>query len=188
MGEFDLPERPLLVRFDEGNHLLKEWTFPKDQQELVYQAQHDDVIGRAWAIGELRRFSDDPKVEACLTERARADPFWAVRRTAVETLHAVRPGGHDDLLRTLVADPSSKVRVAALRSLAASGRGELLSLFRERFEQDDSYLAQAEALRGVGKVGGRENLPFLRSAAAVPSPRGVLRQAAEQAIAEIVGE
>ncbi|MFH0946519.1 MAG: M1 family aminopeptidase [Planctomycetota bacterium] len=188
MFTFDLPERPLLVRFDEGNHLLKEWTFPKDQKELVYQAKHDDVIGRAWAAGELRRFCDDPEVVVCLTECARTDPFWAVRRTAVETLHGVRPGGHDDLFRTLVADPSSKVRVAALHSLAASGRGELLSLFRERFEQDDSYLAQVEALRGIGRVGGREDLPFLKRAAAMPSPRGVVTQAAKQAIAEIVGE
>ena len=43
--EFQCAEKPLLVRFDEGNHLLKEMTFPKEVGELEFQLQKDDVIG-----------------------------------------------------------------------------------------------------------------------------------------------
>jgi aminopeptidase N len=44
--DFEVKDKPLLVRFDEGNHLLKEWTFKKDLNELIYQLKNDDVIGR----------------------------------------------------------------------------------------------------------------------------------------------
>lgn len=182
---FELSERPQLVRFDEGNRLLKEWTYAKERTELLFQARHDDVIGREWAVRELARSVDDPAVIACLLERARSDSFWAVRRAAVQALQGVPGGSHEDLFRSSVIDPNSKVRVAALRALSSSRNRAHLALFRARFEQDDSYLAQAEALRAIGRVGDQDDFPLLHRAATHASPRGVLKQAAEQAIAEI---
>ncbi len=43
--EFHVKQKPLMVRFDEGNFLLKEWTFDKSLDELLYQLKKDDVIG-----------------------------------------------------------------------------------------------------------------------------------------------
>jgi len=63
---FSFGSRPLLVRFDEGNHLLKEWTFPKEIGELIYQAKHDDVIGREWAVRKLANATTEAGVHACL--------------------------------------------------------------------------------------------------------------------------
>ena len=37
--EIDVEERPLLVRFDDGNYLLKEWTFRKSTDELLYHEE-----------------------------------------------------------------------------------------------------------------------------------------------------
>ena len=52
--DFPCPQKPLLVRFDEGNHLLKEMTFPKGVEELEFQLRKDDVpwahVGRVAAI------------------------------------------------------------------------------------------------------------------------------------------
>ena len=186
--QFQLAERPLLVRFDEGNRLLKQWSFPKEVSELLYQAENDDVIGRDWAIRELVRHSNSAAVISFLLERSRSDSFWAVRKAAVEVLQSLNSGNqndHDDHYISLLTDSSSKVRVAALRALMSSGNGSHLALFRARFEKDDSYLAQAEALRAIGRVGSLEDLDFLQQASAMPSPRGVLKRAADQAIAEI---
>ncbi len=54
---FHLPVdgKPLMVRFDEGNWLLKEWTFSKSKEELSYQSQNDDLIGRNWASDQLHK-------------------------------------------------------------------------------------------------------------------------------------
>jgi aminopeptidase N len=134
------------------------------------------------------RHSNSAAVISFLLERSRSDSFWAVRKAAVEVLQSLNSGNqndHDDHYISLLTDSSSKVRVAALRALMSSGNGSHLALFRARFEKDDSYLAQAEALRAIGRVGSLEDLDFLQQASAMPSPRGVLKRAADQAIAEI---
>jgi aminopeptidase N len=182
---FKLPERALLVRFDEGNRLLKEWSFPKETAELIYQAKNDDVIGREWAIRELAPSANNPEVVACLMERTNVDSFWAVRKAAVEVLHQAKGKSLNDLYRSRLNDSNSKVRVSALHALASSKDLSHLALFRERFEQDDSYLAQAEALRAIGMIGSQEDLDYLKQAAAISSPFEMLRQAAHQAISQI---
>jgi len=59
--DFKLDAEPLMVRFDEGNYLLKEWTFKKTEEELLYQARHDDLTGRMWAVNELQDFRESGK-------------------------------------------------------------------------------------------------------------------------------
>lgn len=189
--EFQLSEKPLMVRFDEGNWLLKEWTFLKGRDDLLYQLEHDDTIGRMWAASELIRFGDDPVVADALAERAREDGFWAVRRSALESLGEIggqvdRPARRD-LFQRLCRDVNSKVRITALRLLGASGEADLVPFLRERFGDDDSYLAQAEALRSIGKCGGRSEIRFLERAARMTSHNNVIRRAAEWAIEAIGG-
>ncbi|MDH5743503.1 MAG: hypothetical protein OEZ52_08160, partial [Candidatus Aminicenantes bacterium] len=59
------------------------------------------------------------------------------------------------------------------------GNPELVRFFKDRFEKDDSYLAQAEALRSIGKCGDRSQLPFLEEKEKMSSPRNVIKNAAE---------
>lgn len=54
--DFQSSSRPLLVRFDEGNVLLKELNFLRSREELLFQLRKDDVIGRMEAASELVRF------------------------------------------------------------------------------------------------------------------------------------
>jgi aminopeptidase N len=77
---------PLMVRFDEGNFLLKEWTFEKSADELLYQLQNDDVIGRGWAARELYKHRDGAEVAKALIDSTRNDEFWAVRQEAIPFL------------------------------------------------------------------------------------------------------
>jgi len=72
-----------------------------------------------------------------------------------------------------------------LRVLGDNKNSGLVSFFKEQFEKDDSYLAQAEALRSIGKCGDRSQLSFLENAAKMKSPRNVIKRAADWAIKEI---
>ena len=182
---FACDSKPLLVRFDEGNHLLKEWAFPKSQRELRYQLRHDDVIGRMWAAGELSRHTGSPGIVEALKSAAQNDPFWSVRVSAIEALGQEQSADLNAFFRGRCRDQSSKVRTAALRALGDRSGQDAASFFLERFRKDDSYAAQAEALRALGKCGSRADLAFLEAAAAQPSPRDVLRRAAESAIKQI---
>jgi aminopeptidase N len=178
-------EKPWMVRFDEGNFLLKEWTFVKTTQELIYQLKHDDVIGRMWAASELGKIKKDAPVVAALLESGRNDPFWSVRKAAIENLGAPTSKEHTSVLKRKCVDQNSQVRAAALQALGDSGQAELVAFFVKRFEKDDSYVAQAEALRSIGKCGDSSSAGFLEKAATMESPRGILRKAADWALKQI---
>jgi aminopeptidase N len=184
---FDSLEKPLLVRFDEGNWLLKEWTYPKSVEELLYQARHDDVIGREWAVRELGRSGNSARATDELLTRAQADPFWAVRVAALETIAAFDGRAAIELFQTAATDAHSQVRRAAIRILGEMGDQDMVPFFRSRFEADDSYQVQASALRAIGRSGDQSQLGFLRQASDMSSPRDVIRNAAIWAIEELEG-
>lgn len=185
--ELECTQKPLLVRFDEGNVLLKEWQFTKTTEELLYQLSHDDVIGRMDAAFELARVSNEAGVAEALRRAAVADAFWAVRRDAVQALASNVRAADTSFLKERAADRASAVRVAAFRALGDRKDATLTPFLRDRFAAEDSYLAQAEALRAIGKCGGRSEAPFLRKAANMKSPNNVLASAATAAL-NAIGE
>ncbi|MBP7706519.1 MAG: M1 family metallopeptidase [Candidatus Aminicenantes bacterium] len=183
-----LEEKPLLVRFDEGNVLIKEIRFPKELDELLFQLGHDDVIGRMDAAAALPDFKDDPRTEAALATSLRSDPFWAVRKSAVEALARSTAKSRMAVLKGGVRDADPRVRAAALAALGDLRDRALIGLFKERFDGDPSDRVRAEALTAIGKAGDPSNVPFLRRAAAVPSYRHMVRRAAEAAIKLLDGK
>lgn len=180
--EFHLTGKPLMVRFDHGNYLLKEWIFPKSVEELLYQARYDDVIGRMWAVQELKAFGHKPEVSEAIQEIARSDDFWAVRKAAVETIGSWRNTRFIAFLKEKCKDKHSQVRAVALKALGDFGLAGLAGFFQECFNRDDSYLAQSEALRALGKTGDKKQIDFLKKAAALPSYRNIIKNAALEAI------
>lgn len=183
--EFRLDSEPLMVRFDEGNFLLKEWTFKMPEEELLYQVKNDDVPGRLWAIDELKTFSNSQKTTDTWSDLAVNDKFWAVREAAIRNLsefHILKK----ELFHTACGDKNSKVRVAAIKALGESGDKSLVGQFTKIFETDDSYLVMAEALLAIGKTGTKSSLGFLKEAEKVGSPRDLVKNAAEKAIGMIL--
>jgi len=176
---FAVDGKPLLVRFDEGNYLLKEWTFNKNLNELIYQLENDDAIGRMWAAGELLQFTDEQGAIDALKEAAESDKFWVVRRDAVATLGEMKREEFKEFFKTTCLDDNSKVRTASLKALGDFEDSELVPFFKERFEKDDSYVAQAEALRSLGKCADESEIPFLEKAARMESPRNIIKRTAE---------
>ena len=55
--------------------------------------------------------------------------------------------------------------------MGETGEAGLSDFFKERFESDDSYVAQAEALRSLGKLGDRSAAGLLEEAAKMTSAR-----------------
>ncbi len=185
---FDLPadDRPLLVRFDERNVLIKEIHFPKDEDELLYQLRNDDVIGRMAAADLVRQQGDQRTVDA-LAESAQHDPFWAVRRSAIEALGQVAdPRVPATLLKTAL-DPHSAVRAAVLAALGHRKDPRLAEFFEDRFTNDQSELVKVEALRALGQTGDPSVIPFLQRAGSTPSHRNRVEAAAAEAIKQVGG-
>ena len=180
--EFPAGTKPLLVRFDEGNTLIKEVAFPKDMDELLFQLRNDDVIGRMDAAGALLRFKDDPRVLIGLESGAGKDPFWAVRKSAVEALAALASPKVPLLLKKSCLDLSSQVRTAAVLALGERKDPALAGFYEDIFRKDASGRVQAEALRALGKTGDVSVMPFLERSASVPSHQNMVKKAADSAI------
>jgi aminopeptidase N len=184
--EFPAEMKPMLVRFDAANELIKEVTFPKETAELLYQLRNDDVIGRMAAAGELAAAQDRPGVFAGLSWSARSDPFWAVRRQAVEALaQQMQSPEVSALLRKACQDQHSSVRAAAVAALGASKDKRLGAFYKDLFRKDGSVRVRAEALRALGLTGDASVVPFLRESAAVPSHQNMIRRAAEDALKQL---
>jgi aminopeptidase N len=180
--QFAFDAEPLLVRFDEGNYLLKECTFRKSLQELVYQAGHDDVIGRLSACEELRAFGNDPAAIEAWVSRASQDSFWAVRQAGLVSLGRFAAKDHLELFKKAALDENSRVRQTAVRILGDQKDPSLARFFRKVYETDNSYAVQAEALRSIGKCGSKKDVPFLTRAAERVTYRNVVEKAAKEAL------
>lgn len=180
--EFKFDTAPLMVRFDEGNHLLKEWTFNKAEEELLFQVENDDVPGRLWAIDQLKAFSTSPKTIQKWTELARGDNFWAVREAAVQHLSEFHESNSKEVFLDAISDSNSKVRAASIKALGQLKDPSMIGDFRRIYETDDSFLVRAEALIAIGENGNASHLRFLNEAAKVRSPRNTLKNAAEKSI------
>ena len=109
-----------------------------------------------------------------------------MRRSALEALSKVEVDANIELLKKVCGEKNSKVRTTALQILGDRKDSALASFFVERFEKEDSYAAQAEALRALGKCGDRSQNSFLKDAAEMVSPRDVLKRAADWAIKELM--
>ncbi|MFO7733110.1 MAG: HEAT repeat domain-containing protein, partial [Candidatus Aminicenantes bacterium] len=182
MFELPLPERPLLVRFDQDNVLVKEISFPKGRDELLFQLRQDDVIGRMDAAAALAAFGDDPRTAPALIASLRNDPFWAVRKSALEALARIGPKDGAAVFKRASGDKDSQVRAAALVALGNLKDGKNLAFYMDLFRKDPSYRVQAEAVTAIGKTGDPSAVPFLKKAAGVPSYRNMVARAAETAL------
>jgi len=183
--EFPLAAKPLLVRFDEDNVLIKEIAFPKEREELLYQLKHDDVIGRMDAAAGLLAFKEDPRTAAGLVASVQSDPFWAVRKSSLEALARLKVKNGPAFFKKACQDPDPQVRAAALVALGDLKDRALLDFYKGLFQKDVSYRVQAEALAAIGKAGDPSAVPFLKQAAAVPSFRDMVRRAAETALKQL---
>ena len=177
-----------MVRFDEGNYLLKEWTFEKGMEELLYQLKNDDVIGKMWAASELVKFEGNSLVAVELTDRMQNDPFWAVRRSALEVLSKVDAKMNIELLKKMCRDKNSKVRTTAIQILGDRRDPDLLPFFKDQFKTDDSYIAQSETIHAIGKCGDRSQITYLEDLAKMKSPRNVIKEAVDWALKELMKE
>jgi aminopeptidase N len=91
---FKLDGKPLLIRFDKGERILKKLDFPQPTARLAYQLSHSsDAIGRLEAVEALaskaKRIKLDSNVIAALRRSAARDSYDGVRAASSSLLKQV---------------------------------------------------------------------------------------------------
>ncbi|MDH3440788.1 MAG: M1 family aminopeptidase, partial [Gammaproteobacteria bacterium] len=150
---FEIGEEPLMVRIDDRDALLKELRFEKSTTELLYELRHASATGRRWAAGELGARMRQPGVLAALIAASQDDDFWWVRERAVQVLGSASSESATEPLKvTALEDTSSRVRAAALESLALYDDESFTTFFRDRHAAEESPLARAAANSALEKL------------------------------------
>lgn len=168
---FDSATEPKIVNFDYEGTLLKEMTFKKSADELLYQMANDkDLIGRRWAIGELddmvaKDVSVRAKFHDALLVSAEKDPFWRVRKAALTYLRALySPKGAPEqadaeikidakteaVLLHLAKDKHSLIRADAISFLGATKDKKYVPEYLTAIK-DPSYSVIDQAARALGE-------------------------------------
>jgi aminopeptidase N len=135
---------PQLVLFDPDRTLLCERQEQQDMEDYVYQYYHGGaLLNRYEALQVL--VNEENEMENAVFEDALADPFWVIRRLALENTpynEATRIK-----LRTLATDdPHSVVRAGALERVAEANDSALIGILDKTLRQDRSNFVKATAL------------------------------------------
>jgi len=183
------PEKPRRVIFDKGNWLLKESQVEKPDEEWKQQAiEAGHPIDRLRAVKQMGLSPRGERYIPALVDRVLHDPFWAVRREAVNMLGMIADP-HDTswaaVKLALVAaarDAKPRVRSAAVALLTDSAdtitRKTLVAAL-----QDSSYTVVAHALRSLARADPHGCREILATHFAMPSHQEIIATAALDALA-----
>jgi len=167
-----LAAAPYVVVHDSYKALpVNYWVYPQDEKKAM------PTYGKTPKMIEF--FFE------ALAAGAQNDPFWAVRRSAIESLGKLPDPRVQTTLKKTCLDAHSSVRTASLAALGDAKDRGLIEFYKERFAKDESQLVKAETLRALGKTGDPSVIPFLEKSATVPSYRDMIRNAAMQALRQV---
>lgn len=154
--------KPRLVIFDKGHRVFKLMRFPKSQQELIYQLQHDeDLLGRTRAARELAAYKMEETISA-LQQTVTSIDHRAVRMAAAISLGEI---GQEDARRALLEAyktcDDSHVRRACVWAIGNSKKADdvTVNFLREVSANDPSYFVGAAAIRALGKLNEQAQQP-----------------------------
>jgi aminopeptidase N len=168
--QFPLASRPTRVVLDPRDIVLKTMKFTKSREELLDQLANDrNLLPRKQAVEGLKEFIADPAVKAALVRASRNDPFWAIRRAALQAMTDLNePPIVQNAIEIAKGDGIAAVRAAAVELLAKHPTDEVKRELRQRIASDKSYNVVATSLRILSAMDGAAAVPDLIAAL----PRG----------------
>ncbi|MBV9958053.1 MAG: DUF3458 domain-containing protein [Acidobacteria bacterium] len=190
---FALDSEPLLVNFDYGGTLIKEVTFEKTTDALLYQLKNDeDMLGRMWALEQLAARAKGNGLAAAEKQRMveaigaslKEDKFWGMREQAAEALSDLKEEEARAALLLGTKDREARVRTAAVTSLASITDTALAPLYTELLN-DRSYNTIKAAAQALGRTKGAGAFEALSRLASAPSWRDTTRAAALNGLAQL---
>jgi aminopeptidase N len=190
---FKVDSAPQLVNFDYQSTLIKELTFDKPVDELVYQLSKDqDVLGRIWAMNRLAERikdkttaeADKPKIVSALAAALTGDKFWGVRGDTATALNGVDNPSVRAALISAAKDPDARVRARSIRTLAGFKDPSLAPVFMEHLN-DPSYATVRAAAFGLGNSKAPGAFDAFVKLMDAPSWRDTIKSAALSGLASL---
>ncbi|MEE9168829.1 MAG: M1 family metallopeptidase [bacterium] len=145
-------EKPLMVSFDGEGSLVAELTFDKDAGELAYQAIHDAVPGRMWAIRQLAlRYPTHGKTLATFRDILESSVFWGMKAEAAKYLGKIRTNSAEDLVSLALKEEDYRIRKAGVLALADFGTQKSIAKLKALITNDSHSDVAAAAIVALGR-------------------------------------
>jgi len=158
--EIPMAQTPQLVTVDPEYVILGEISDKsKTDEELVFQYYNGKEYRDRFDALSLLKDKDSEEYEKLFVD-ATNDPFWRIKRAAINNLK----GKHPDLLKKLgTSDPNSRVRAAALDKLSELGDAAHASTFKSILDKDtEAYQVMSSALEGLYAVNSQQGLIYAK--------------------------
>ena len=158
-----LSEKPLLVSFDGSGKLVAEVHFKKSREELLYQATHDDLPGRVWAIRELaERFPAHPRTIEKLKQIITGKEHWWIKAEATQLLGKIATRAAEKVVRQALRQEDYHIRKAAVLTLPNFHPAFAEKTLRSVINKDSHSDVAAAAIISLAKVDGNRQIDFIR--------------------------
>jgi len=177
---FYVDSKPVMVRFDKNNIILKTIQFIKTQDECAYQLLHDNTIwGQLDAIHQLQKNTTDTLATIhALSKVIKFNSFWAVRREAAYALEMFQTDDIKSIFIEGCNDPHSKVRSACVQILGDYKDPKLFPLLKSIAQSDSSYSVVSRAIYGMINIPDSLTFKLLKSFYNMESYNNIIQSAA----------
>ena len=167
---FSLPKEPMIVNFDYESTWIKEITFNKSLEELLYQFSNDkDIMGRHFAMNELVKIAKDDKtsdndksaIYSAFRKVIQSSMYWRFRLNALAQLRNLivnagdpKPAELDEetlnMLLTLVAKEKAWVLTSAITFLGMTKDAKYADIYINGLKNESERVVNASAI-ALGK-------------------------------------
>jgi aminopeptidase N len=155
---FAVTTKPDLIVFDAEHQILGKITDNKSNDNLVYQYEHAPLYYDRWeAITRLGKKAKTPQAIKVL-KAAINDKFFGLRDIALVQIAKIPSsefdGVKDRIITLAKTDAKSRVRSSAINTLAKmfDGDASLVDVYKDRINNDKSYMVIGSALKALGAV------------------------------------
>lgn len=188
---FPSAQAPRLVNFDVESIWIKELTFEKSLDDLLYQLEHDtDVVSRRWAMTRLVAkagqeditLADKSRIVEGFRKVILSQSYWRVRFNALQQLRGiVAPPGQTEpsqldpdtvtMLTTVIQQDRSWIRAQAIGILATTRDEKYVDLYLDAMKEDSHPVIYAAAT-ALGQTKSPRAFDALMALSKIPSWKG----------------
>jgi len=142
-------KRPKMVIFNAGMRIPCKLTFNKSISEWILQLEKGPhILDRIAAAKELSTKKGRHIVERALLNAAKNDPFWGVRKEAVNAFAKLKSKKYAEDLMSMAEGQDNRVRRAIWNALKNYKNDELVSTFlQDVISTDEKYYSVADAFK-----------------------------------------
>lgn len=182
---FKLASKPVSVRFDPGDRLLKKLEMKLGEDLLLELLRDEDAMLRIRAARALGKKASPAAVRA-LGVRLREEPEWFVRAEIAKALGEVRSeAALDTLIDGLAATRHPKARRGIVEALGEFRDERAADVLLAVLAGDVSYVVEGEAAKSLGKTRSPRALAAIEKALERKSQNDVIQQKALEGLAEL---